>query len=163
MTGPNYNYPPPGYYYQQPPKKRPVWPWVLGTVFVMIFLGIAGCLALIGGVANNINRESQRQVAITYQVEGSGGSVSVTYSGSDFNSAQDTDVTLPWTKQITISGFLKTVSLTATNGSSGGTVTCRILADGNVVAQQTSSGPFATGAIVNTCGSRSLMRLSGLS
>jgi hypothetical protein len=46
-------------------------------------------LRFIGGVANDINRESQRQETITYQVEGSGQSVAVTYSGNDFNTAQE--------------------------------------------------------------------------
>jgi hypothetical protein len=154
MIGPDYRYPPPGYYYQQSPRKRPVWPWVLGTVFLLVFLGFAACFAFVGGVANNINKESQRQVTVTYEVEGSGSSVAVTYSRSDFNTAQDTDVTLPWTKQITISGFLKTVSLIATNGHSDGTVTCRILADGNVIAQQTSSGPFATASCIGNAGQK---------
>jgi hypothetical protein len=143
-------YPPPGYY-QQPPRKKPVWPWVLGGMFLLMLLGIGGCLAFIGGVATNIDKESKRQVAVTYEVVGSGNSVSVSYTNSDnkpgtqdLGLAQETGVALPWQKEVTVDGLVKTATLTATNGAQGGEITCRIRADGKVIAEQTSKGQFAT-------------------
>lgn len=144
-------YPQQPYGYQQP-KKRRVWPWVLGGVLLVMFLGMGACVAFVGGVANNIDKESKRQVTVTYEVTGSGNSVAVTYSGHDFNTAQDTGVSLPWTKQVTVDGLGKTVSLTATNGSDSGTVTCRISANGKVLAEQTSSGPFASANCIGNAG-----------
>lgn len=88
------------------------------------------------------------------QVEGIGDSVAVSYSGRDFNTAQDTGVSLPWTKDVTIAGLGKTVVLTATNGASGRTITCRILADGKQVSEQTSTSPFATANCVGNAGRR---------
>jgi hypothetical protein len=146
-------YPPPGYY-QQPPKKRPVWPWVLGGCVLVIFLGVGGCFAFIGVVATSIDKESKREVRVTYQVEGLGDSVAVAYSGRDFNTAQDTSVSLPWTKDVTVAGLGKTVVLTATNGASGKTITCRILADSKQVSEETSNGPFASANCVGNAGQR---------
>ncbi|WP_231965610.1 MULTISPECIES: MmpS family transport accessory protein [unclassified Mycobacterium] len=109
-------------------------------------------MAFIGGVAKNIDDESKREVTVTYSVTGSGESVAITYSGRDFNTAQETDASLPWSKDVTIDGLGKTVTLTATNGSDGGTITCEISANGKTLAQQTSSGPFASASCIGNAG-----------
>src|SRR5215212_645863 len=130
------------------PKKRPVWPWILGGIFLVIFLGVGACVAFVGGVASNLDKETKREVEVIYAVSGSGRSVAITYSGRDFNTAQETAVSLPWKKSVTIDGLGKTVSLTATNDMNGGTITCRITANGKTIAEQTSSGPFATASCI---------------
>lgn len=142
------NYPPqyaqPAYGYQPPPPKRPVWPWILGGIVLVIFLGVGGCVAFVGTVATSIHDEATRKVTVTYNVKGSSESASITYSGQGFNSAQETGASLPWTKNVTIDGLGKTIMLTATNGFADGTVTCEIKANGKILAQQTSTGAFAT-------------------
>jgi len=153
-------YPPPGYpqpypqapYAYQPPKKRPVWPWVLGGIFVVIFLCIGACVAFVGGVASNIDKETKREVEVIYAVSGSGRAVAITSSGRDFNTAQETAVRLPWNRSVTIDGLAKTVSLAATNDISGGTITCQITANGKTIAEQSSSGPFATVRCIGNAG-----------
>lgn len=142
----------PQYVYVAAPKKTPVWPWILGGIVLVIFLGIGGCVAFVGGVASNIDKEANREVEIIYGVTGSGRSVAITYSGRDFNTAQETAVSLPWNQSVTIDGLGKTVSLTATNDAGGGTITCQITADGTTIAQQTSSGPFATASCIGNAG-----------
>ncbi|MFL6087872.1 MAG: MmpS family transport accessory protein [Mycobacterium sp.] len=134
------------------PKKRPVWPWVLGGIFLVIFLTVGACVAFVGGVASNIDKETKREVEVIYAVSGSGRSVAITYSGRDFNTAQETAVSLPWNKSVTIDGLGKTVSLTATNDMDGGTITCQITANGKTIAEQTSSGPFATASCIGNAG-----------
>jgi hypothetical protein len=138
------SYPAPGYFQQPQKPKRPVWPWVLGGILLTIFLGVGGCFAFVGLVANGIDAESKREVTVTYEVTGTGDSVAVTYSGRDFNTAQETGVGLPWRKDVVIDGLGKTVILTGTRSMGDGTVTCRISANGKVVSEQTSSGPFAS-------------------
>ncbi|TXG90550.1 hypothetical protein DW322_10340 [Rhodococcus rhodnii] len=135
-------YPPPPY---PPPqqKKRRIWPWVLLGVILAFVLLFAGCVALFGGVASEIDRESNRSVSVTYQVEGTGTGATVTYSGTNLDMAQETNATLPWSRDVDIDGLGKFVTMTASNGSDGGSITCRILADGNQIAEQTSSGPYA--------------------
>lgn len=146
-------YPPPTYAYQPPPpKKTPIWPWVLGGIVLVIFLGVGGCVAFVGTVATSIHNEATRQVTVTYSVKGSANSASITYSGKGFNSAQETGASLPWTKSVTIDGLGKTIMLTATNGFADGTVTCEISANGKVLAQQTSSGAFATASCLANAG-----------
>lgn len=142
----------PQYVYVAPPKKKPIWPWVLLAIFVVIFLAFGACVAFVGGVANEIDKETKREVEIIYGVTGTGSSVAITYSGRDFNTAQETGVDLPWNKSVTIDGLGKTVTLTATNGMDGGTVTCQITADGKTIAEQTSSGPFATASCIGNAG-----------
>lgn len=144
--------PPPYGYQQQQPKKRKLWPWILGAIFLVIFLGVGACTLFVGAVANEIDNETKREVTITYEVTGTGTSAAITYSGRDFNTAQETDAPLPWSRDVTIDGLGKTVSLTATNGMDDGTVTCRITADGTVLAEQTSSGPFASASCIGSAG-----------
>lgn len=138
--------------YVSAPKKKPVWPWALGAIALVIFLGVGACVAFIGGVASNIDKETKREVEVIYAVSGSGRSVAITYSGRDFNTAQETAVRLPWNKSVTIDGLGKTVSLTATNDMDGGTITCQITANGKTIAEQTSSGPFATASCIGNAG-----------
>ncbi|WP_245558237.1 MmpS family transport accessory protein, partial [Nocardia thailandica] len=149
--GPGYpgsGYPPPGYppsgAYPPPPKKRKIWPWVLGGVLLVILLGFAACFALVGTTVNEIDKEINRAVTVTYQVDGSSDASSITYSGKNMDIAQDTDVTLPWTKEVSVDGFAKTVTLTASAGADGGQVTCRILVGDKVIAEQTANGPYAS-------------------
>ncbi|WP_157225050.1 hypothetical protein [Nocardia thailandica] len=78
--------------------------------------------------------------------------------------AKDTDVTLPWTKEVSVDGFAKTVTLvpratglprsaptpptrTASAGADGGQVTCRILVGDKIIAEQTANGPYASAGL----------------
>lgn len=142
--------PPPGYY--QPPKKKRVWPWVLGGIVLFFILIIGGCFAFFGGVASEIEKESEREVTVTYRVEGTSSDASVTYSGRDMNMSQETAITLPWSKDVTIDGIGKYVSMTASNGDAGGEITCRILVGDRVISEQTSSGPYASASCSGDAG-----------
>ncbi|MEU6565276.1 MmpS family transport accessory protein [Nocardia nova] len=144
--------PPPGYY--QPPKKRKKWPWVLGGIVLLFAVLLGGCMALVGGAVNSVDKESKREVTVTYQVEGTGQSSSITYSGKDFNVAQETAAAMPWSKQVTIDGLGKTVSLSASNDENGGDITCRILVGDKVISEQKSSGPFASASCTGDAGQK---------
>ena len=142
VPNPNQPYP-----YQPPPKKRKVWPWVVGAIVLVLIAVIGGCMALVGGVANEIDKESKSEAVVTYRVKGEGTGVTITYSDKDFNTAQETQASLPWEKNVTLTGFGKTASLTATNdvqASAGTPITCEIVIDGQVKNTQTSKGPAAT-------------------
>ncbi|QHN28286.1 hypothetical protein GII33_22225 [Gordonia pseudamarae] len=130
---------------QTPPaKKRKKWPWILGGIILLFVAMFGGCMALIGGAANEIDKEINREIAVTYRVTGTG-SGSITWTDKDFNMAQETDASLPWEKQVTISGFGKTASLSVTNSSDdGATSTCEIIVDGQVKYTQTAKGAYAS-------------------
>jgi Mycobacterium membrane protein len=110
-------------------------------------------VAFVGGVANNLDNEAKREVTVVYSVTGSAGqSAAITYSGRDFNTPQETAVRLPWNKSVTIDGLGKTVTLIATNDAEGGTITCQITANGKTLAEQSSTGPFASASCVGNAG-----------
>ena len=127
--------------YQQPPRRRRVWPWVLAGFVLLVLLGIGGFLVFVHRLGNNIEESSKYTVDVTYRVEGSGSSVAILYTVGIAHTAEETAASLPWTKEVSTGG---TVSLTAMNDQSGGTVTCRIFANGKQISEQTATGPFAS-------------------
>ena len=128
-------------YYQQPPRGRPLWPWVLGGFVLVVVLGIGGVLLFLHRLGNNIEEDSKYTVDVTYRVEGSGKSVAILYTVGIAHTAEVPAASLPWTKEVSTGGI---VSLTAMNDQSGGTVTCRIFANGKQVSEQTATGPLAS-------------------
>ncbi|MFX0580736.1 MmpS family transport accessory protein [Nocardia nepalensis] len=133
----------PGYSPQQPPKGKPVWPWVLGGIFLAIVLIVGGCVAVFGSIAYRIDKESKKEVAVTYEISGTG-TADISYTSGDFESSSDNHASLPWTKAVTLTGFVRSGRVSATvSGSNGGTVSCRILRDGKVVVEESDSGSYA--------------------
>ncbi|MCF8607386.1 MmpS family protein [Gordonia sp. HY442] len=83
-------------------------------------------------------------MTVTYRVTGTG-SASITWTDKDFNMAQETDASLPWEKEVVVTGFAKSASLTVTNDQTDGASSkCEIVVDGQVKYTQTASGPFAS-------------------
>jgi hypothetical protein len=135
-------------YHQQPPRRRRVWLWALGGFVLVVVLGIA-CVALLHRVANNMAEASTYLVDVTYRVEGSGSSVAITYTVGVAHTAKETGASLPWAEDAETGG---TVSLTAMNGQSGGTITCGIFANGKQVSEQTATGPLASASCIGDVG-----------
>ncbi|ALG83898.1 MmpS family transport accessory protein [Gordonia phthalatica] len=134
-------------YVPQPvPTKRKKWPWIVGAIVVVFIAIVAGCSAMVGGVANELDKQANSTATVTYRVTGDGAAM-ITYSDKDFNMAQDTQAALPWEKEVTLTGFGKLASLSATNdfeAAAGQKITCEILVNGQVKNTQTSSGPAAS-------------------
>jgi uncharacterized membrane protein len=127
-------------------RKKRRWPWVLLAVFVLIIGGFTACTALVGTAVNKIDESAKKQVTVTYSVTGQG-SASITYdtsTGAGVSSENANNTPLPWSKDVVISGLLKTPNLIATLGADGGTVTCEISVNGQMLKTATSSGPFAS-------------------
>ncbi|SFN26727.1 membrane protein [Pseudonocardia ammonioxydans] len=90
---------------------------------------------------------------ITYEVTGKKGGTatgfgpgsSVTYtSGDSMQISQDTDADLPWSKTVELSdGPFQIATLTAQAGDGYNSISCRITRDGEVLAENTSTGQFA--------------------
>lgn len=92
---------------------------------------------------------------VVYTIESDAPSVSATYATADRNgmgTQQDNNATPPWSKTVTAKdSFAKAFVLTGSmnpvlDGSApeGTTITCRITVDGKTVAEQTSTGQYAT-------------------
>ena len=132
-----------------PPVKKPfykrVWFWLL--VAVVVLFGGCGAIVAVGTVA--VVHEAKKNHTVVYSVTGTGQASDITYAtlqqGNGQNGeSQVTDVPLPWTKTITVSGLITTFSLSGTVGSDGGTVTCTITEDGSQLSTNTATGAFAT-------------------
>jgi hypothetical protein len=140
--------PPPQTAYLQPPKKplrKRVWFWLL--LIVIVFAG--GCTAIVIGAGTAVDHAAHVNHTIVYSVTGTGTANDVTYDtlqegNGQSGEAQETNVTLPWTKTIHASGLVRVYSLGATVGSSGGSVTCSITEDGKLVSHNTAVGAFAS-------------------
>jgi hypothetical protein len=136
-------------YSPQPPRGRRVWPWVLGGFVLVVLAGVGGFAVFVHRLGNKIEEGTKYEVDVRYRVEGSGSSVAITYTVGVAHTAKDTAASLPWTKDVSTGG---TVSLIATNGESGGTITCRIFADGKQVSEQTAAGPHASASCTGDVG-----------
>lgn len=103
-----------------------------------------------GGGAGEAD-SSAATVKIQYQVESDGSSISnisyATYNGGTFGSESATEATSPFVKELDIEpgGAFDVTSftLTAISSDDASTITCRITRDGEVVAEQTSTGPYS--------------------
>lgn len=137
-----------------PPAKKPVtrrpWFWIGLSIFVL-----GSCTAIIIGAGVAVNNAVKKQHTIVYRVTGSTQTSDVTFStfqeGTGHNgTAQDTGVSLPWTKTITVSGLFTSFNLTATVDADGGSVTCMITEDGRQLDNNTANGSFAAADCIAT-------------
>lgn len=141
--------PPQGYYQQPPaPKKKPWYKraiiMVPLTLIVLLVLFVGGCSALFSKAADEVDKDMNAEHTITYQISGDTTDANVTYSVGEANTTQETGVASGWSKEVTVKGFWG-ASLTASNGmNGGGTVTCQILVNGNVVNENTATGDYAS-------------------
>jgi cytoskeletal protein RodZ len=123
-------------------KKR--W-WALFVILLIVIL----IIVIIASAAKTVTDAAKKSHTIVYSVTGTGQASDITYDtlqeGQGQNGeAQETNVTLPWTKTITASGLFTAFDVSATVGSNGGSVTCTITEDGKQIATNTANGAFAT-------------------
>lgn len=101
---------------QQP--KRKVWPWVLGGIFLVIFLVIGGCVAFVGSVANEIAKDSP----VTVQLPN--GETQAADSGLDFAGKQPGDTGVEAGGSVTSDDVTTTASALSTNSQYGSSYLC---------------------------------------
>jgi hypothetical protein len=161
-TAPQYvpppqHYPPAGHgpAIPEPPKKKRKWPWIVGGVVGVIVLAAA----VNGGGAGNrpdpapaaAQQPGPTEAAapaeadldfgeklVTLTVEGSG-KATVTYMKS--GGQEQKEVTLPWTSEIKAS-FISSLVAQKKSGNSA-EISCKIAEGSEVIADNTSSGPYA--------------------
>jgi hypothetical protein len=140
-----YNYPPPGYPpspygYGPPPSRKPLWPWVLGGLAVLVVIVIAIAVAVVVSTAG----KPGRSVAMSYEVEGSARSVMINSSTADGDDLSENHVALPWSKKVTPNTDVLFVRVWVIADPPGGTLTCRIMQNGKKVAEETANGSMAS-------------------
>jgi hypothetical protein len=97
-------------------------------------------------VSDDIHATAEKKVTVVFEVAGDSTDATVSYSsasGSGMSSA--TGQKLPFSKTVTEKqGLIPVYSVTGTNGLTGSDISCKITVDGKVVAEQTSTGQFAS-------------------
>jgi hypothetical protein len=84
-----------------------------------------------------------------YEVSGSAGNYSITCEGAPSGTAQYSNVGSGWTYKWTQTGE-RWLYMSAQNNTSSGTVTVKIIREGKVLAQQTSSGAYVIATVDGT-------------
>lgn len=143
---------PPQAYYPPPtpaPRKRRKWPWIVGGAAALLLViavaggggqAPAGSTSTAGGSAPAV---SSSAATVVYEITGSGRASNVTYNSDGGGSiAQEAGVKLPWRKEISVDRGFAITTVSAQNAGSG-QITCRILVDGEVVKENTSSGQYS--------------------
>lgn len=141
---------------------------LVGTVLsaVAVILSIVMAVAYTGlffhavdQSVQQVNEENNTPVSVVYDVTGASADATVTYSSySNGNSGteQASGQALPFTKTVTGTKGWSGYTLTATNGlNDAGDISCKITVDGSVVAEQTSTGKFATVTCSSSMGNAS--------
>lgn len=118
-------------------------PWV-----ALVLLGAIGIFVL-----SNIDPATLRAAApehtVTYSVEGTASTVSLTYNNNQGGTEQET-VTVPWTRNITAKDgdFLY---ISAQNQDESGDVVVRIIVDGQEIKHSNSSGRYSIASASGSC------------
>ncbi|GAA2855450.1 hypothetical protein Acy02nite_72830 [Actinoplanes cyaneus] len=129
-------YPPPA-----PPKKSRKTLWIiLGIIGGLVVLCCGGGFAIFGKAASDVTKESKTDHTVRYEVTG-GDAADITYTTANFGTEQAGGAALPWTKEVTVTGW-NVVSLIAQDKGSG-SVGCKIYIDGALKVEQKSTGDFA--------------------
>jgi hypothetical protein len=140
---------PPGYELKKKkPFYRRFWFWLLIAVVVII--------AIVASTAGGSGSSASGTDTIVYEITSDASHVSATYAtftAGNVGEAQDNSATPPWTKTVkaksswvhsfSLVGQMSPAALSG-GGNDGTTISCKITVNGKVVAQQTSTGQYAT-------------------
>jgi hypothetical protein len=127
--------------YTQPPKKKHTLRNVLLVILLLFVLAIGGCMALIAGAANEVDKASKRSHEVTYLIGGTTKKADLTYTTDGGTSTEQTNgVKVPWKKVLNIKGDILAVYQISAQNTGRGTVTCEILVDGKSVKKAQSKG-----------------------
>lgn len=122
-------------------RKRLIWPWMLGLgVLVIIMLPF---LVGAGNVLIDRWRDS-REVTVTMEVTGTAPTGRVEIDRGDKSDPETIDdVTFPWRTTFTVKGTDKFVSVTGRPDSVLKRLSCSIVANGQLIAEDQYEGPVA--------------------
>ena len=137
--------PPPGW--EAPPKKKHTARNVFIVIAVLAVLGIGGCVAFAGGVANEIDKQTNETHTVVYKVTGTSKQASLTYTTDGSTTTEQVAAAkVPWSKSLTIKGGLLAVYQISAQNLGAGTVVCTIEVDGKSVKTATGTGQAAIAA-----------------
>ncbi|MGV0438902.1 MmpS family transport accessory protein [Corynebacterium mastitidis] len=113
-------------------------------LIILALVGFVGCTALVGKGIDEVDKDLNAEYTITYMIEGDAQNALATYNVGESETAQDNGVAAGWEKEVTVTGIFGGY-LSATNGiEDEGTITCKIIKDGEVITENTATGLGAT-------------------
>lgn len=115
---------------------------VVAVVFVLGGGAFAACTAFVGGVANEIDQDLNRERHLVYRATSDTDGASVSWADAD-GSSLNADFDGEWEQEVVITNWEWTY-MDVTSGWDGGTVTCTIEENGVVIAQNTATGVLAS-------------------
>src|SRR4051812_40637025 len=122
--------------------------WIIALVALAI-VSAALTRAAAGGASSGGDDNSRftpnlpTEVSLTFEISGAATeATSISYLGNGFQITQETNVPLPWTKTVSYTSGTTGVNINAQNAGSG-TIACSITRDGQLIAQNESSGDYA--------------------
>lgn len=128
---------------------------ILSIVMAIVYTAVFAA-AIQTGIDEEI-AASDVDVALVYEVTGDSTDASITYAtfaNGESGTEQSTGQALPFTKELTVKAGgnfdFAIFTLTANNGATGADITCRITLDGEIISEQTSTGPYATALCSST-------------
>lgn len=114
--------PQPQVVYVTAPKKKPIWPWVLLAIFVVIFLAFGACVAFVGSVANEVANEMTESPTAT--VDPTDGPPQTWNNGPDFPGKQPNDTAVESGGSVTSDNVTMTSSPLSAQEQFGNTYLC---------------------------------------
>lgn len=88
---------------------------------------------------------------VRYEVTGSGKPMSVSF-GAGGSHSQESSPELPWSHEQAASDGFDAYTLIVHNDGNGGEISCRLTVNGEVVAENTSTGPYSSASCTGTSG-----------
>lgn len=121
---------------------------------ILSVIGLVICVlwvAVFNKAANDVVKQANETVTISYDAGGSSKGAIVTYSTfSGGGSSEGTETTnLPWHKDVKATGFGKGGVMTVIAGPNGGSVSCKVTVNGVVQKTATASGAGASATCSN--------------
>lgn len=99
-------------------------------------------LLLLIAISFSSCKKEPENTVYRYEVSGSANDYSITYANSGGNTEQKSSVTSGWYYYWTDTDFDRFLYISAQNNTGTGTVTVKILQDGKVIKEATSTGAY---------------------
>lgn len=122
---------------------------ILSIVMVVVYSAIFFAASK---AVDDTNKAAAAEHTVVYTVKGDSTDSSIswsTFTDGNAGSEEASGESLPWTKEVTVKGSSEGLSfnsftVTASNGATGGDISCEITVDGKVVSSKTASGAYAS-------------------
>ena len=147
---PNMGTPPPQIMYVEKPKR----PWyqrpgclIPLILVILVVLGMASCTAMMSKTVSEVDKSLNEEKTVVYRVSGDAQDARITYNtagGGQSASDSNVNITGGWEKEVKVKGLFGAYIDVINGVNDSGTVSCQILVDDQVIAENSASGQLAS-------------------